>query len=116
VKTRQTRKAAAREARRRDYTLPGFQPIMHELHKSGMNHKARRAARAGWFKSPKAGVAWRRTQWLWGMTHHPRRLDRRCFKITGHYLGELAEATSGFVAQAPKAQSRVKRVLAKFGL
>ena len=115
MKTRQARKAAARKNR------TGFEPIMNELHKSGMNHAARRAAKAGWFKSPKAGVAWRKKQWVFGMNQHPRLLDRRCFKITGRYLGELAEASAPWMKaqaarDASKKQNVVRRGLALLGL
>lgn len=111
MKTRQARKIAAREARRKDPFAPAFTPIINELHKSNVNHRGRRMAQAGWGKSPKAGVAWRRTQWIWGMAHHPRRLDRRSRKLTGRYLAELAEP------KAPKASDgRFRRALAKLGL
>jgi hypothetical protein len=107
MKTRQLRKARGRETR------TGFASIMNELHPSGQNHEARRAAKAGWGRSPKAGVGWRRKQWIWGTIHHLRRLDRRCFKITGgRYLGEPAEAVN---AQKPNG-SRVRKFLAKLGL
>jgi hypothetical protein len=113
MKTRQARKAAAREGLRRDpLHNRGFVPIMNELHKSGMNHEARRAAQTGWGTSPKGGVAWRKKQWIWGMIHHPRQADRRCFKITGRYLGELAEVVSTYFGEGKKA-SLINRLLAK---
>jgi hypothetical protein len=104
MKTRQLRKARGRE------TGDGFTPIMNETHPAG-NRLARRGAKAGWGRSPKNGVGWRRKQWIWGMLHHPRRADRRCFKITGgRYLGELAE----IVARPHK--SAVRKFMAKLGL
>jgi hypothetical protein len=122
MKTRQLRKARAREEARRDplHSHAGFVPIMNQIHKSGMNRHARRGAVAGWFRSPKGGVNWRQKQWIWGMIHHPRRLDRRCFKATGRYLAELAEALPGFVAKAKaaataKKESLLRRALTRLG-
>jgi hypothetical protein len=110
MKTRQARKARGRECDA-DGIPFGFTPIMNETHPQG-NHLARRAAKAGWGRSPKAGVGWRRKQWIWGMGHHPRRLDRRCFRITGgRYLAELANGAP-LRAQTPRFKDRL---LAKLG-
>jgi hypothetical protein len=115
MKTRQDRKEAARKSRTE------FVPIMNELHKSNMNHRARRMAKAGWGKSPKAGEDWRVRQWRYGMFAHPRRLDRRCRKITGRYLAELASPTAAWeqthaVQVATKKQSKLRRALGRLGL
>jgi hypothetical protein len=61
MRTRQLRKARGRE------TGEGFTPIMGQLHKSGMNRLARRGAAAGWGRSLKGGVNWRKKQWVWAM-------------------------------------------------
>jgi hypothetical protein len=106
MRTRQLRKAHGRK------TGEGFTPIMGQLHKSGMNRLARRGAAAGWGRSPKGGVNWRKKQWVWGMAHHPRLLDRRCFKTTGRYLAELAEA----INPVQPSKSVVRKILAKIGL
>ena len=74
---------AVRRSRAERIRNGGFFPVMCELHFSNMNRAARRAAVAGFRKSPKGGVGWRVRQWRWGMTHHPRLWSRRFRKLAG---------------------------------